>query len=163
MSSLRFRKRHRLRNKEIKVISDSIRAALGVEFPGGSPPMDKAEGPDWGILFVGGKILAFFPNGEAFLTVRGLLKYRPETRFVTVDMGAVPYVYNGADVMTPGIVDAHPDIAKGDIVWIRDEKNLQPLAVGEALLSGPEMVESTKGKAIKAILHVGDALWKMDE
>jgi predicted ribosome-associated RNA-binding protein Tma20 len=30
-------------------------------------------------------------------------------------------------------------------------------------MSGPEMVASEKGKAVRAIHHVGDALWKLDE
>jgi len=51
----------------------------------------------------------------------------------------------------------------GDFVWIRDERNLQPLAVGEALMTGAEMNVSDKGKSVKSIHHVGDDLWKMDE
>ena len=95
--------------------------------------------------------------------MRGLLAYPAKKRWVTVDMGAVKFVYNGADVMAPGIVDADPSITPSDLVWVRDEKNLRPLAIGEALTSGPEMVASEKGKAVNSIHHVGDALWKLDE
>ena len=65
--------------------------------------------------------------------------------------------------MAPGIVDADPAIRPGDLVWVRDERNLRPLAIGEALMSGPEMVASEKGKAVASIHHVGDPLWKLDE
>jgi len=80
-----------------------------------------------------------------------------------VDMGAVKFVYNGADVMAPGIVKADASIAIGDFVWVRDERNLRPLAVGEALMSGAEMGASEKGKSVRSIHHVGDDLWRMDE
>ena len=125
--------------------------------------VDEAEGPEYNVLFVNGQALALIVGGRPALSVRGLLAYKPTKRHVTVDMGAVPYVYNGADVMAPGIVDADPAIAPGDFVWVRDERNLRPLAVGEALLSGPEMVAREKGKAVRSIHHVGDELWRVDE
>jgi PUA domain protein len=77
-------------------------------------------------------------------------------------MGAVKFVYNGADIMAPGIVEADSGIKVGDLVWIRDQKNLQPLAVGEAIVSGIEMVQSDKGKAVISIHHVGDDIWNFE-
>ena len=78
-------------------------------------------------------------------------------------MGAVAYVYNGADVMAPGIVDADAGIRTGDFVWVRDEKNGRPLAVGRALMDGTTMVTERRGKAVESIHHVGDDLWRVDE
>ena len=78
-------------------------------------------------------------------------------------MGAVPYVTNGADVMGPGITAADPDIAEGDMVWIRDARNGAPLAVGVALRSGEALASKEPGKAIKTIHFVGDKLWKTGE
>jgi len=125
--------------------------------------VDRASAPNFDILLVGGKALGLIVDGEPFLTVRGLLHYRPTKRYVTVDMGAVPFVCNGADIMSPGVVDADPSIEPGDLVWIRDERNLQPLAVARALIRGPEMVERSSGKAAESIHYVGDRLWKLDE
>ena len=82
---------------------------------------------------------------------------------VTVDMGAVPYVTNGADVMGPGITEADPEIAEGDMVWIRDARNGAPLAIGVALRSGEALASKEPGKAIKTIHYVGDKLWKTGE
>ena len=76
-------------------------------------------------------------------------------------MGAVGFVTNGADVMSPGIVDADPQIQPGDLIWIADETHNKPLGVGEALLTGEEMIANTKGKAIKNIHYIGDALWEI--
>jgi len=77
--------------------------------------------------------------------------------------GAVPFVVKGADIMGPGIVDADKEINPGDFVWVRDVKNLRALAIGEALISGMEMLQKKPGKAIKSIHYVGDKLWKYDE
>lgn len=115
------------------------------------------------VIFVNGTVLGLVIDGHPFLSVRGLLKCPPEKRFVTVDMGAVKFVYNGADVMAPGVVDADPSITEGDLIWVRDEKNLQPLAVGVALMSGNDMIAQKKGKAARTLHHVGDGIWGIDD
>ncbi|MEE8198544.1 MAG: PUA domain-containing protein, partial [Thermoplasmata archaeon] len=83
--------------------------------------------------------------------------------YVTIDAGAVPFVYNGADVMAPGIVGAESNIEPDDLVWVRDEANGVPLAVGRALLSGAAMTTGREGKAVASLHHVGDRLWKLGE
>ena len=159
---IRLRKRHRLRKKEIKVLSDGLEDTLSKICFSVDDTVDKAETERFEVILVNGEILGMISQGIPFLTVRGLLKYRPEKRYVTVDMGAVKFVYNGADVMAPGIVDADEYIHSGDLIWVRDEKNLKPLAVGEALMSGKEMVLSNKGKAVKSLHHVGDDIWNYE-
>jgi len=163
MSDIRLRKRHRLRQKEISVFASRIDGALGTKSFGPSDTVDMAEGPDFDVIFVDGKILAFLPGGEPFLTVRGLLRYGASKRFVTVDMGAVKFVYNGADVMGPGVVGSDSSIGEGDLVWVRDEKNQRPLSVGRALVDASVLRRKEKGKAVAAIHHVGDKLWLLDE
>jgi len=163
MAELRLRKRSRLKRKEIAGYASALERPLGAKVFSEDDTVDEAEGPEYTALFVDGHVLAIVLGGRPMLTVRGLLAYKPTRRYVTVDMGAVPYVYNGADVMAPGIVDADPEIVPGDFVWIRDERNLRPLAIGEALLSGADMVSQEKGKAVRSIHHVGDELWRVDE
>ena len=115
------------------------------------------------LIIVSNDILGFIIGEKPFLTVRGVLKYKPVRRFVTVDMGAVPFITTGADCMGPGIVDADESIQEGDYVWIRDVKNQVPLAVGQALRSGTDLKAKQPGKAIKSINNVGDKLWKAGE
>lgn len=157
--SIHLRKRHRLRQKEIRAISESLDAILSEPCFSTDDTMDRAELEKFSVLLVDGEILGMIVEDEPFLTVKGLLKFRPKKRYVTIDMGAVQFIYNGADVMSPGIVDADPEISTGDVVWIRDERNLQPLAVGKALMSGPEMRGAQSGKAVKSLHHVGDEIW----
>ena len=160
--SLRLRKRHRLRKKEINALSANLEAIFSKSYFTNDDSIDKADAGKFDVIFVNGEILGMVFRGEPFLTVKGLLRYQPDKRHVTVDMGAVKFIYNGADVMAPGIVDADSDITEGDLIWIRDEKNLQPLAVGSALMSGKEMILLSEGKAVKSIHHVGDDIWNYD-
>ncbi len=162
-TKVRPRKRHRLRQKEVRRIVEEIERVLDCRVFSDSDSIDVASLKAMDIVYVDGRVLGMIIEGRSFLSVRGLLEYVPHNRFVTVDMGAVKFVYNGADVMAPGVVDADPAISEGDLAWVRDERNLQPLAVGVALMSGKEMVSENKGKALKSLHHVGDAIWKIDE
>ena len=163
VTELRFRKRRRLRQKEVTQLAAELDATLGTKTFSEGDVVDVAEGPGYEAVFSGGKALALVVGKESFLTVRGLLKFGAMKRYVTVDMGAVKFVYNGADVMGPGIVESDPDIKPGDLVWIRDIKNRQPLAVGRAVVDAATMARKEKGKAVESIHHVGDKLWIVDE
>jgi len=163
MSELRVRKRRRLREKETKALVEQLESRIGGSVFPPNTNVDVAESPEFEVVLVENQVVAFIQEGKPFLTVRGLLRYPAQKAFVTVDMGAVKFVINGADIMGPGIVEADPGIQPGDFVWIRDEKNRRPLAVGTALVSGAEMQGKKPGKAIKSLLYVGDKLWKFDE
>ena len=151
MADIRIRKRKRLRNKEVKALSEELESVLGVPVFSDSEPVDRAESTDMDLIIVSNDILGFIKDDK------------PVRRFVTVDMGAVPFITNGADCMGPGIVDADESIQEGDYVWIRDVKNQVPLAVGQALRSGADLKAKQPGKAIKSINNVGDKLWKAGE
>ena len=79
---------------------------------------------------------------------------------VVVDMGAVPYVCNGADVMAPGIIKVEGRFEDGGFVVIKDIEYGKALAIGEALFGSEEIREMSKGKAIKNLHNVGDKIWK---
>jgi len=78
-----------------------------------------------------------------------------------VDMGAVPHIVNGADVMRPGIRDFRGEFNEGDFVVVRDEKYLRPLAVAIALVGLEECKAMRRGKVAKNIHHVNDRIWKL--
>ena len=163
MADVMIRKRKRLRSKDIKALADELETKLGIKVFSAEDIVDMAESSDFDLIFVKNDILGLIYGGRPFLTVRGILRYRPERYFVTVDMGAVPFVTNGADIMGPGIVDADETIEEGDLVWIRDVKNLVPLAIGVSAVSGAELRSHGKGKVIKTLHNVGDKLWKAGE
>ena len=103
-----------------------------------------------------------FIDDRVVPTLRGALKMEIDRGYVVVDMGAVRFLANGAEVMSPGIVDADPEISENDTVVVVDERNRRPLAVGISLISAPEMVERDSGKAVKTIHHIGDAIWELE-
>ncbi len=161
--ALKVRHRTRLRRKEADAWFRRLREEFGMDLPADETPMDMAETGDLRLLIRKEDAIALV-IGEAIVpTVRGLLAFPAQKRYVTVDMGAVPFVYNGADVMAPGIVDADPGIRPGDLVWVRDEKNRRPLAVGRAVMDGPTMAREERGKALESLHHVGDDLWRLGE
>jgi PUA-domain protein len=163
MSELRVRKRGRMREKEIRTLSDELSEMLGVTVFTTKDTVDLADSSEFKLIFVNNEILGLLIKGRPFLSVRGFLKYPATKRFVTVDMGAVPFVTKGADVMGPGIVDADPEIKVGDLVWVREMKFSKALAIGEALANGDEMLAKKPGKLVKSIAYVGDKLWKFGE
>jgi len=69
------------------------------------------------------------------------------TKRVEID----PFVPHGS-VLAPGVVDADDDIRVGDEVVIEGPK---AFAIGRAEMSGPEMVESTRGVASE-VRHVDE-------
>lgn len=77
---------------------------------------------------------------------------------VIVDLGAVPHIANGADVMGPGIVSATGEFDEGSLVVVVDEKLGRVIAVGRATRPMEDIKE--KGKSVKNLHHAGDRAWR---
>ena len=157
--SVKIKNRHTLKSKDIKKIQDELKITFN------SVDIDKKSSVEVGdfkgtkMIFIDSEPCFIFYDNKIIFTLYGLSKYKPKENFVIVDMGAIKFVTNGADVMIPGIIDADKNIAENDQVWICDEKYKKPLAVGIAIVSGEEMINDKSGKAIKTIHYVGDELW----
>lgn len=162
---LKVRNRARLREKDADRLAADLEARLGVPpWPAGSP-LDRAESQQGDVLILKTRIAGLFvatEGGERLApALRLLLECKPTKGYATVDMGAVKFVTNGADVMGPGIVEADAALQPGDVVWVRDERNRRPLAVGQALVPGAEMAKRP-GKKIKSLHRVGDEVWEWE-
>jgi PUA domain protein len=79
---------------------------------------------------------------------------------VIVNMGAVPSICNGADVMAPGVVATDGDFQEGMLVAVRDERHKKLLALGIALRNKAQITSNDRGKVVMNIHYVGDWLWK---
>jgi len=160
---LKVKSRVQLRkNAKNKMLKDLI-STFGEKMAGlENKVLEKITLDEYSIILVDGKPLLFEIEGQLFPTVRGALEMELKNRIVTIDKGAIRFVSNGADIMAPGIVDADPEIEEGDFVIIVEETYRKPLAIGKALMKGPQMVEADSGKAIKSITYVGDKLWNME-
>jgi PUA-domain protein len=158
--AVRLRHRRRLRRKEAEPALTTLRETFGMEKVPLDAPLEAAELEHMTLYILEDRVVAFDVEGQVAPSLRGLLLWPAAARWVTVDMGAVRFVTNGADVMSPGIRAADPSVRPGDAVWVRDETHGRPLAVGVALLAGPELVAATQGKGVANKHTVGDALWR---
>lgn len=74
---------------------------------------------------------------------------------VVIDMGAVPFIAKGADLMGPGIIE-HDSPAKGELVSIIDERNQKRIAIGVVITDGIQ----AQGKTIRILHYAGDRHWE---
>ena len=148
-------RRYHLSKKKIKEVRRNLAFDI---WPEGRYEMLEAEIP---VVLLDGFPAFFLHGGKYYPTVLLLLNHPVEDRYVTVDMGAVKHVLNGANVFSAGIVDADRKIEVGDAVYVRDEKYGKPLAVGIAEMSGDEMVSKKSGVAVKTLHHYGDKIQKV--
>jgi PUA-domain protein len=152
--------RHHLRSDEIRDIREALASTLGVEVGADSFETVELTTDEWDVVLVDGDPLVLYIEGDPFLTVQGANEYPPTERIVTVDNGAVQFVSDGADVMRPGVVTADEGIAAGDLVVVNEESHGKFLAVGRALVAGPEMV-GEEGRVVDSLHHVGDDLFEL--
>jgi len=157
----RIKKRHLLKKREQRDEIERIESDLG-----SSIGLDEKARLESGILDDGSRILLsdneilFFEHeGRNFPTLRAILDGIISIPKVTVDMGAVKFVVNGADIMRPGITKVDDSVAANGIVAIVDERHGKPLAVGVSQLSASDLRAATSGKVVKSIHHVNDDLW----
>jgi PUA domain protein len=78
---------------------------------------------------------------------------------IVVDMGAISYICNGANIMVPGIVRIEEEFKEKDLIIILDEKNKKPVAVCQALFNSETIRSFRKGKVSKNLHYVGDRIW----
>ena len=108
------------------------------------------------------KVLAFKVGERIIPSLRALNEGLVKLPTITVDMGAVPYVTNGADIMAPGITHVTDGLVAGDIVTIIDENYGKSLAVGELLFDSDNIKQTEKGKVIKNLHYVNDSIWSLE-
>ena len=78
---------------------------------------------------------------------------------VTVDMGAVKFVCNGAKVMRPGITK-FDSFKKGGIVLVKDQVHGKVLASGLALEDSDIAQTMEKGYVIENLHYISDEMWE---
>ncbi len=160
---MKLKARHHLRRDMKEKISDKLKSMFGsdIEQFFGDKKLEIAETDEYDFILVNGDPILFMLGEKFFPTLRAALKFKPKIKRVAIDMGAVKFVSNGADIMCPGIIEADINIKKGDVVFVSDEVHGKPIAIGTALISGERMM-GNKGKAIKSVHYVGDKIWKFD-
>ena len=128
-----------------------------------SPIIEIAESPSkFNIYVIDKKPLVMEQDGWAFPTLRGAVMRPFSGRRIVVDMGAVSYLINGADVMRPGIVSVTDDVCAGSPALVVDENHGKPLAVVIPFYDAAGITALEKGKAAKNMHYIGDELWNLE-
>ncbi len=112
------------------------------------------------VVFVDGAPMAMRKKGELLpiLVDMAVMERLPR---VVVDMGAVPHVVGGADVMAPGIRKVQGEFLPGQLLVVVDEKHGKYLAVGRSLVDSSTLSDMKKGKAVLNLHYVGDPVWEV--
>ncbi len=105
------------------------------------------------------RIWVFEFENKKIPTIHYLRNHAYSLPKIVVDIGAIKFITNGADVMAPGIVYFDESIVKGSIVIIHEEKANSILGVGKSLVSAKEFSKTKKGKVIKNLHHLRDSIW----
>ena len=115
---------------------------------------------DEGTLIVrSGKIWFFYSDSRIIPSIYFLRESNFELPEIVVDIGAIRFITNGADVMSPGVVLFNKEISKGTLVVIREEKANSIIGVGFSLINSEDFDKSQKGKVVKLIHHLKDRIW----
>lgn len=167
---MNIKKRNFIKSSEIRVLKNDILRQYDENFVNQIIPkkskveLIQTEAGD--LLYAVNNKLTLWKSKDGYLPVLTLLlddKTKDVLKTVVVDMGAVRFVTNGADIMRPGITQIDPKIKKGDIVKICDETHNRTLAVGKSMFDAEEMEAKSSGKVIKNLHTIKDSVWKFEK
>lgn len=153
-------RRYALKSKEVKQILSEASQRFKIDLDnifGSKAIIEVVEFENGQICIVNTKPVMF--RAETFLPFLGFTEFIQVAPKVTVDMGAVPFVCKGANVMAPGIRRVIGEFSKGDLLVIDDEKHGKALAIGESMFDTATFKETKKGPVIKTIHYVSDKYW----
>ena len=143
---------------ETSDILTDIREKWGIDIPK-TKNLRVYEIQDDSQLITGEGVVALKVGEEyiPFLSETSILEKFPH---VMVDMGAVKFMCNGANVMRPGI-RSYSEFQKDKIVCVIEESQHKFLAVGKAMVDSSEMESMKKGEVVKNIHYISDKYWEI--
>jgi PUA domain protein len=155
-SGLKVRRRRALRRQDARAVLEGATGYLNdLEYT----KVEEAETVDGTrIYLLDDEILLFAVEGVIYPTLR--CKCVDLLPAVVVDMGAIPFVCKGADIMAPGIMEIKTPFEEGALVVVRDVKYGKALSIGKALRGSAAIMKEKKGKVIHNLHYVGDRIWE---
>lgn len=156
-------KRRMLKSSEVKLLLHDFKQKL----PGCTVDLEsKTSKVIEEVLVDDGKL--FLMNDKPFAVSKGsslfpslvneeALKTLP---WIVVDMGAIPHICNGADIMRPGIREIHGEFEKGAVLLVKDTRFGKPIGICVAEASSESIRAMRKGKAAQNVHYVGDRFWE---
>ncbi len=154
-------RRYALKSSEAKTILSIALERFGADISSYVGPKVVVEAVETGkgdLLLLDKRAILFKVGENVYPTLLfdEFLKKAPK---ITVDMGAIRHVCNGADVMAPGIVHIEGEFSKGDLVQVVDVQHGKKLALGEVQFDAEPAKTVKKGVVVKNLHFVGDEIW----
>lgn len=164
MADIIIKKRHAIKKGQLTSLMTKLRESIGDDAEKYVAQMiEIAETTSkFNIYLIDKKPILMEKDEWAFPTLRGAVMRPFSGCRIIVDMGAVPYMINGADIMRPGVVSVTPDVKANRPALVVDESHGKPLAVVIPLYDAEGILALEKGKAAKNIHYVGDELWNLE-
>jgi PUA-domain protein len=154
-------RRYPIRAKEARKILDEASRTLKLDLEALFDPKVNVEVVESDVgeiyLFSGNPLL--FRADKRVLPTLLFAEYIEKAPKIVVDMGAVPYVCKGADVMAPGIVRVEGEFCVSDLVVIIDVKFGKALALGWSLVDAQTAKSTRKGPVVETVHYVSDKVW----
>lgn len=108
---------------------------------------------------INGQLCLILKDGIVFPSLKYILSNQSVTvPSVFIDIPAVKFIANGADVMRPGIKSID-DFPENSVVVVRDELHKKPIAVAHSAINSQDLKIMEKGKVLRNLSYVGDRFW----
>jgi PUA domain protein len=149
-----------LRGKDAKAILTDLKSKFQLDegIFGSKPLVEKTQLRNGELILINGKPVLLKRQSQLIPTLKFDYLVGKLARLV-VDMGAVPHICNGADVMARGVRSIEGEFMKGALVAIVDETHRKQIAIAEALADSASIREMKSGKAASNLHFVGDEAW----
>ncbi len=149
-----------LKDRDAKPLVEALNKIPGLELLSHKSRVETELVKNSEVIFVDGHPVGFKRDGQLVPVLTNAIALEKMPR-VTVDMGAVPHVTGGADVMAPGVRSVQGSFREKELVVVVDEKHGKSLAVGRSLYDSEKFSAVKKGKVIANLHYVGDLIWEV--
>ncbi len=149
-----------LKERESKPLIDELKKIDGYQQLSHKSRVELQPTKNAEVVFVDGQPVALRKRGQLIPTLVNTEAISTLPK-VVVDMGAVPHVVGGADIMAPGIRKVQGTFSAGQLLIIMDEKHGKGIALGRALQDSASISKVSKGKVIQNLHYVGDSAWEL--
>lgn len=159
---MRKGKRSYLKEKEVKLILERISKTLNLnpsDFVDQNSRFETMEVTPNDKIFLIDEKPAFIESGGEISPTLFNERALSKLPSMTVDMGAIPHICNGADIMAPGVIKVNGEFNVGSLIIVVEEKFSKRIAIVKALYNSYEMVEKKYGKVAKNVHHISDRFW----
>lgn len=110
------------------------------------------------IIIADKETIGFFYNNNCYPSLKLLLNANTNIPSIYLDLGAIPFITKGADLMKPGVKDLE-QFEKGHLIIMKDAIHKKALALGLAEFGSEEIKTMDKGKVVKTLHYIGDNIW----